>query len=141
MSLNKLTLIGYLGHDPEMRYTPAGHAVTTFSVAVTTRHRVDGQPQESTQWFRVSTWNRLAAVAAEGLGKGRPVYVEGPLAVRHYVGRDGQLRISLDVTARELRLLDTRHDGLPTGDRQDPESVASAPDERIAEVDLDEPPF
>jgi single-strand DNA-binding protein len=141
MSLNKLTLIGYLGHDPEMRYTSAGQAVTTFSVAVTTRRLVDGQPQESTQWFRVSTWNSLAEVAAEGLRKGRPVYVEGPLAVRHYVGRDGEQRISLDVTARVLRLLDARHDGPPTGEGQDPESVASAPDERIVEVDLDEPPF
>jgi single-strand DNA-binding protein len=140
-SFNKLTIIGYLGHDPEMKYTPTGQAVTTFSVAVNTRRQVDGQRQESTQWFRVSVWSRMAEVAAERLHKGSSVLVEGPLHVRDYVGRDGQPRVALDVTARELRMLDGPADGTPAQDDQALVREAGLPASSSALDALDEPPF
>jgi single-strand DNA-binding protein len=104
-----MTIIGNLGGDPEMRYTPSGAPVTSFNVAVNDRRKQpDGQMQETTQWFRVSCWNKLADVASQYLKKGASVYVEGPLLVREFTGNDGQKRFSLDLTARELKMLDAR---------------------------------
>src|SRR3978361_2434956 len=117
-----MTIIGNLGGDPEMRYTPSGAPVTSFSVAVTERRRQqDGNTQESTQWFRVSCWNKLAETASQYLKKGMSVYVEGPLNVREFTGNDGQKRFSLDLTAREFQMLGSRN--APMGD----EGVEMAP--------------
>lgn len=108
-SFNKMTVIGNLGADPEMRYTPSGAQVTTFNVAVNDRRRTpDGQTVDSTMWFRISCWNRLAEVASQYLHKGSSVYVEGPLTAREWTGSDGQKRTSLEVTAREMKMLDAR---------------------------------
>ncbi len=109
-SYNKMTIIGNLGGDPEMRYTPTGAPVTSFNVAVTERRRqADGNQQETTQWFRVSCWNKLAEIASQYLKKGMQVYVEGPLLVREFTGNDGQKRFSLDLTAREFQMLGARN--------------------------------
>jgi single-strand DNA-binding protein len=92
-----------------MRTTPSGARVTSFSVAVNDRRRqADGQTQENTLWFRVSCWNRLGEIAHQYLKKGRSVYVEGRLQLRDFVGQDGQKRYSLDVTALQLQMLDSR---------------------------------
>ena len=107
MTLNKMQIIGYLGRDPEMRYTPSGDAVTNFSVAVGRRYTTrDGQEVDETEWFRVSAWRRLAETTNQYLTKGSKVYVEGRLRSRSYVAQDGQTRFSNDINALEVVFLD-----------------------------------
>ena len=113
MSMNKVLIIGNVGGDPEMRYTPNGNPVTSFSVATNRRYTVEGEQREETQWFRVSAWNRLAETCNQYVTRGMKVYVEGRLSVREYVGQDGQTRTSVDVTAFDVRFLDRPGDGGP----------------------------
>ena len=106
MSMNKITIIGHLGQDPEMRYMQSGDAVTNFSVATSYRYRTrDGDQREETEWFRVSAWGRLAEVTNQYLSKGRQVYVEGRLSSRLYQSQTGETRVSLDVRASEVQFL------------------------------------
>jgi len=121
MSLAKVTLIGNLGRDPEVRYTPSGAMNVTFSVATSRRWRdSSGQDQENTTWFRITAWGRLAETMVNlqergALVKGRQVYVEGRIEAREYTGNDGQVRTSLDVTANEMQLLGNRADNQEGG--------------------------
>jgi single-strand DNA-binding protein len=109
----KATIIGNLGGDPEMRYTPAGRAFTTFSVACNrTYNNQEGERQEQTEWFRVIAGGRLAEVCSQYLSKGSKVYIEGRLSTRSWEGADGQKRFSVEISANEMQMLDTR----PRGD-------------------------
>ena len=109
MTMNKILIIGNLGSDPEMRYTPNGNPVTSFTVATNRRYRTgDGENREETEWFRISAWNRLAETCNQYLQRGSKVYVEGRLSSRTYVGNDGETRVSLDVNASEVRFIDSR---------------------------------
>lgn len=109
----RLTIIGNLGQDPEMRYTSDGTPVTNFSVATNRRWtNADGSQGEETVWFRVTAWRRLAEVCNEYLEKGRQVLVEGRLrpdpesgGPRTWTGRDGQTRASFEVTAQTVKFL------------------------------------
>ena len=108
----KVIIVGNLGRDPEMRYTPDGTPVTSFSVA-TSRRWTDsnGQQQERTVWFRVSAWRHLAETCNQFLTKGRQVLVEGELSEpRVWQGRDGEYRASLELTARNVKFLGGRGD-------------------------------
>ncbi len=105
MTMNKILIIGNVGGEPEMRYTPSGDPVTSFSVATSRRYTAQGEQREETQWFRVSAWNRLAETCNQYVTKGMKVYVEGRLSVREYLAQDGQTRTSVDVTAFEVRFL------------------------------------
>ena len=106
-SLIKLLLIGRVGGDPEMRFTPDGVAVTTFSLAANRNARQpDGSFKEETEWFRITAWRKLAETCNQFLTKGKLVYVEGSLRTRLYEGKDGQKRVSLDVTADKVLFLD-----------------------------------
>lgn len=106
-SYNKIIIIGNLGRDPEMRYLPSGDPVTSFSVATSERWKDrSGQQQERTTWFRVSAFNKLAETCNQFLHKGSYVYVEGSLSQQEYTDREGQPRQSLEVRAREMRMLD-----------------------------------
>jgi len=109
----QLTLIGNLGNDPEMRYTPSGVAVTSFSLAVSRSWTgKDGQRQEKTIWFRVSAWDKLAETASQYLTKGRQVFVVGELEEpRTFTDRDGNTRVSLDVRALTIKFLGRAADG------------------------------
>jgi single-strand DNA-binding protein len=110
-SYSRLTLIGHLGHDPEAGALPDGTPVCRFSVAATERWTTpEGDPQERTTWYRVSAFDRLAAICLQYLHTGSCVYVEGSLSAREYADREGTPRTSLEVRARELRLLDLRED-------------------------------
>ena len=115
-SLSKISLIGNLGGDPETRYTPQGTLVVNFSLAVNNRRRdASGNQQESTNWFRISAFGRLAEtmvnLSERGiLVKGKQVYVEGQFEAREWTGQDGTTRTSLDVTAREFVLVGQRGD-------------------------------
>jgi len=106
--MNKMIVIGNLGRDPEMRYTPNGQAVTNFSVATNYKYTTaDGEPREETEWFRVSVFGKQAEVCNQYLAKGRKVYVEGRLKSRTYEAPDGQTRISLDINASDVRFIDS----------------------------------
>lgn len=108
MSLNKILIIGNLGGDPEMRYTPNGDPVTSFSVATNRRYRTRaGEQREETEWFRVSAWGRLAEITNQYLSRGSRVYVEGRLSSRTYQTQSGETRVSLDINAQEIQFLST----------------------------------
>ncbi len=106
MSLNKMMIIGNLGADPELRYTPSGKAVTNLRVAVNSNRRgPDGEWVEETLWLRVEVWDQAAERAAEQFRKGNKVYAEGELRAREYEGNDGQKRTSLELRfARVINL-------------------------------------
>jgi single-strand DNA-binding protein len=110
MAFCKLMIIGNLGRDPEMRYTPTGKPVTQFTVAVnqSTRNQQTGEWTEDTDWFRVSVFGDRAERAAEQLRKGNRVFVEGRFRTREFEGQDGQKRTSLDLTADNVISLERR---------------------------------
>ena len=110
--VNKATLIGNLGADPETRYTSGGTQVTTFSVATTERWRgQDGHPREETEWHRVVAWGKLAEICGQYLEKGSKVYVEGKLQTRKWQDQSGVDRYTTEVVAREMKMLGSRHGG------------------------------
>lgn len=107
MSYNKIILIGNLGRDPELSYTPQGTAVCKFSVATNERRRDKaGEQQDITTWFRVSAWGKQAENVSRYLTKGRKVYVEGRLHVEEWTDREGKARQSLEVNASEVQFID-----------------------------------
>jgi single-strand DNA-binding protein len=110
MALCKAMIIGNLGADPEMRYTPNGRPVTQFNVAVnqSSKNQQTGEWVEETDWFRVSVWGDRAERAAENLRKGNRVFVEGRFKTRQFEGRDGQTRTSLEITADSVVNLEKR---------------------------------
>ncbi|MCS6817222.1 MAG: single-stranded DNA-binding protein [Blastocatellia bacterium] len=109
MSFNKIIIIGNLGRDPELRYTPQGIPVCTFSVATNERRRDStGELQERTLWFRVTAWRRLAELANQYLKKGSLVYVEGRLYLDEYTDREGLPRTQLRIEASDVRFLDRK---------------------------------
>jgi single-strand DNA-binding protein len=110
--LNKVQMTGRLGADPEMRYTPQGHAVTTFRVASNRSWRdTDGESHEETEWFRVVAWNKLAEICNQWLVKGSRVYVEGRMQTRQWQDQDNQTRYLSEVVANDIIILDSRRDG------------------------------
>jgi len=143
-SYNKITIIGNLGRDPEMRYLPSGDPVTSFSVATSERFRTrDGQQQERTTWFRVSAFGKLAETCNQFLHKGSYVYVEGTLSQQEYTDREGAQRQSLEVRAREMRMLDKRGDGGEFGGDGEFAAPArsSSPAPAADDANMDDIPF
>lgn len=105
--LNKVMLIGNLGRDPEMRYTPSGKPVTSFTMGVTyTWHDADGERHEQTEWFNIIAWGGLAEVCNQYLHKGQRVYIEGRLQTRRWEDNAGVERSATEVVAREMIMLD-----------------------------------
>jgi single-strand DNA-binding protein len=110
--LNKVTLIGRLGADPEVRYMPTGGAVANITLATNFRWKDKaGEKKESTEWHRVVFFNRLAEIAGEYLKKGGQVYVEGRLQTRKWQGQDGLDRYTTEIIATEMHMLDSRTGG------------------------------
>ncbi|MBI5867689.1 MAG: single-stranded DNA-binding protein [candidate division Zixibacteria bacterium] len=100
-SLNRVELIGNLGADPELKYTPSQQAVATFRIATTRKWKgKDGTDQEDTQWHNIKCWGRWAEVAKQSLTKGRQVYVEGRLETRSYDDKDGNRKWFTEVVAQ-----------------------------------------
>jgi len=107
--MNKIMLIGNLGKDPEMNYTPSGVAVTKFSLAVNRVTKSDaGEKQKETDWFNIVVWRQLAEICNTYLHKGDKVYIEGRLTQRKYVDREGAQRTSIDVVANDMEMLSTK---------------------------------
>ncbi|APV44374.1 single-stranded DNA-binding protein [Dehalogenimonas formicexedens] len=108
-SLNKVMIIGNVGGDPEMRFTPSGHPVTSFSVATNRTINTQGaEPKKETEWFNVVAWEKLAEQCNQFLAKGRLVYVEGRLQTRSWDGQDGQKHYKTEVIANRVMPLDKR---------------------------------
>src|SRR4051812_43740861 len=107
--VNKVILIGNLGADPELRYTPSGQPVANFRIA-TSESWMDkqGQKQERTEWHRIVAWGKLAELCGEYLKKGRQVYIEGKLQTRQWEDRDKNKRFTTEIQARELTFLGPR---------------------------------
>lgn len=106
MSFNKIIVVGNLGRDPELRYTPQGNAVCDFSMATNEKKRDKaGEMQEVVTWFRVTLWGKQAENASKYLTKGSPVYVEGRLRVEEWTDRDGNSRHSLEVNATDMQFI------------------------------------
>ena len=118
-SVNKVILIGNLGRDPEVRYTPNGAAVCNISLATTRnwKNRDSGEKQEETEWHRVVFYDRLAEIAGEYLKKGRPVYVEGRLKTRKWQDKDGVEKYTTEIVAETMQLLGGR-EGFGGGDEE-----------------------
>ena len=107
--LNKVMIIGHLGRDPEMRYTPSGRPVTTFSVATNRSwSTADGERRTDTKWFNVVTWNKLAEICNQYLTKGQQVYIEGRLQTRRWEDSNGTRHTSVEVVANEMTILGDR---------------------------------
>jgi single-strand DNA-binding protein len=124
-SLSKVILVGNLGSDPEMRYTPNGKAVTSFSLATNRRYTTSGgENREETDWFRISVWGKQAEQCNQFLSKGKQVYVEGRLHARNWEGQDGQTRTSLEVAAERVLFLGRRATtSLPEEGELEPEDL------------------
>ena len=137
-SLNKVMIIGNLGSEPEMRFTPNGNPVTSFRVAT---NRVfttpDGERKEETEWFTVVAWGKLAEQCSQFLQKGRSVYIEGRLRTRSWDNPDGQRRFRTEVIANRVLFLD-RAGGAPLPEEA---NEPGEPAEKPAAVDAEEIPF
>lgn len=109
-SVNKVILIGNLGRDPEVRYTPSGAAVCNLRIATTRnwKSRDSGEKQEETEWHSVVLYDRQAEIAGEYLKKGRPVYIEGRLKTRKWQDKDGNDRYTTEIVAESMQLLGGR---------------------------------
>ena len=106
-SLNKILLIGNIGTEPEMRFTPSGNPVTSFRLATSRTYTTpDGEKKQETEWFTIVAWNRLAERCNQFLAKGRRVFVEGRLRIRFWEGQDGQKRTQVEVIANRVIFLD-----------------------------------
>lgn len=111
-SVNKVILIGHVGQDPEVRYTPGGDAVCNVSVATNREWRdAKGNVQSDTQWHRLVAWGKLAEIFGDYVRKGREIYVEGRLEYRKYTDKEGIERYSCDIHVNELRLLGRKPGG------------------------------
>src|SRR5262245_50800000 len=138
-SFNKIMIVGYLGRDPEIRYTPQGQAVCNFSIATTEKRKDNtGDAQEITTWFRVTLWGRQAEVANQYLAKGRQVYIEGRLRQNEYTDREGNRRTTLEVNATDIHFLSPRGDEGGTSTHQS--SMSSPGSSASKQADDFDPP-
>ncbi len=144
--MNRLTIIGNLTHDPELRTTPSGDSVCSFSVAVNRRQRRDAQNngQPEADFFRVSAWRQLGENCAKYLAKGRKVAVVGSVSVRTYQANDGTTRATMEVNATDVEFLSSRNDGEAGGYSAPAAPEAPSADSQAAvftAVETDELPF
>jgi single-strand DNA-binding protein len=109
--LNKVLIIGRVGRDPEMRYTPSGRPVTTFSVGTSrTWTTADGERRTETEWFNVVAWSSLAEICKQYLTKDRLVYIEGRLQTRHWEDQEGNKHSATEIVASEMIVLEERRE-------------------------------
>jgi single-strand DNA-binding protein len=128
-SVNKAILIGNLGRDPEIRYTPSGQAVASFTIATSEKWRdKDGQMQERTDWHNIVCWGRQAELANQYLKKGRPVYIEGRIQNRSYDDKEGNKKYISEVIVQRLQFLGGRPDEAGAGGGSHQEMPEVPPD-------------
>lgn len=107
-SVNKVILLGNLTRDPELRYTPQGHAVCSFGLATNREWKTEGEKQESTEFHNLVAWNKLAELCSQLLTKGSKVFIEGRLQTRDWVAEDGSKRYKTEVVVDEMVLLNSK---------------------------------
>lgn len=140
--LNKVMLIGYVGKDVELRYTPAGAPVANFSMATSERWKSKtGEKVEKTEWHKIAAFNKLAEICGEYLTKGKLVYIEGKIQTRSWEDKDGIKRYSTEIVANNMTMLggsktSSANTGNPVSSNNSMPSASSAED-----VDLDDVPF
>lgn len=155
-SLNKVTLIGNLTHDPELRYTPTGAAVCTFSLATSRGWTTDtGEKREETEFHRIVAWRKLAEICGQYLVKGKKIYLEGHLATRKWTTKDGQERTTTEIIMDDMIMLDSKRAGDDDTSSARPAAApkpaakpassgnagAAHPEDDTAEVSPDDIPF
>ncbi len=125
--VNKVILVGNLGKDPEVRYSPNGSAMANVTIATTEswKDRQTGEKQEKTEWHRVVFFSRLAEIVGEYLKKGSQVYIEGRLQTRKWQGQDGQDRYTTEIVANDMQMLGSRSAGGGTSDWSDQQSTSN----------------
>ena len=138
--MNKLTIIGNLTRDPEMRTTGSGLSVCNFTVAVNQRKAGD-TGEHKAQYFRVTAWRKLGEVCQQYLSKGRKVAVVGPVSVSTYQANDGSTRAQLEVTAEDVEFLSGQTEGVQAAGGSHPAAPAAKPDSGYEEVEDDDLPF
>ena len=127
MSFNRIILVGNLGRDPELRYTPQGTPVCSFTLATNERRKDRaGENQDVTTWFRVTLWGRQAETASQYLSKGRPVYIEGRLRVEEWTDKDSKQRYTLEVHATDMQFIGGRGDEAGGGGGHSPRPDSSS---------------
>ena len=116
-SVNKVTLIGNLGRDPEVRYAPSGAAICNVAIATSRnwKDKTSGERQEETEWHRVVFYDHLAEIAGEYLKKGKSVYIEGRLKTRKWTDKDGVEKYTTEIIAQEMTMLGSREGGAGGG--------------------------
>ncbi len=113
-SVNKAIVLGNLGADPELRYTPGGRAVANFNMATTRSwNSKDGEKKEETEWHKIVAWDRLAEICGEYLKKGSPVYIEGRMQTRSWEDKSGAKRYTTEIVALEMQMLGQRQSSEP----------------------------
>ncbi len=140
-SINKVILIGRLGRDPEVKYTPSGQAVAKFSIATDETYKDrNGEQQRRTEWHNIVAWRRLAEICGEYLVKGKLVYIEGRLRTRKWEDREGNKRSTTEIEAREMQMLSPKGEGdRSESSSQQSESTptpAPAPSPEITDDDI-----
>jgi len=136
VGLNKVMIIGNLGNDPEMRFTPNGNAVTSFRIATSRNYTTpEGERRQETEWFDVVTWNRLAETCNQFLTKGKRAYVEGRLRTHTWEGQDGQRRSRVEINANRVLFLDRQ------GVTMLPDETVGVVPEETAGVEPEDIPF
>lgn len=130
VSVNKVILIGNLGKDPEIRYSPDGGAMANFSIACTEswKDKATGEKKEHTEWIRISIFGRLAEIAGEYLKKGSSVYVEGRIRTRKWTDKEGQERYTTEIIADRMQMLGAK----PGGERGATQSPEKKPEPKRA---------
>ncbi len=145
MSVNKVILVGNLGKDPELRYTPSGAAVATFSLATSERFKDrSGELQERTEWHNIVTWRNLAEICGKYLHKGKQVYIEGRIQTRSYDDRDGNKKYITEIVADQMQMLGRVGDegAAPRAEPRQNQSRPQTARESGSQPDYDsEPPF
>jgi single-strand DNA-binding protein len=136
VGLNKIMVIGNVGTDPEMRYTPNGNPVTSFRIATSRVYTANGERRQETEWFSVVTWNQLAEQVNQFLTKGRRAYVEGRLQSHSWEGQDGVTRFRNEIVANQVLFLD-RAPGAGFGD----EAEGASQDPGTGPVEPEDLPF
>jgi single-strand DNA-binding protein len=139
--INKVILIGNLGKDPELRYTPGGQAVASFSLATSEKWRdKDGVMQDRTEWHNIVVWGRQAEIAKEYLAKGRQVYIEGRIQTRSWDDKDGNKRYTTEIIALRMQFLGAREQ-VPAGAASGAEAPPEAPPAGDLSGEDDDLPF
>jgi single-strand DNA-binding protein len=126
--LNKVMVIGHLGRDPEMRYTPSGRPVTTFTIAVSRSwNTADGERRTETEWFNIVAWGNLAEICKQYLYKGQQIYIDGRLQTRRWEDKEGQKHTSVEVVANEMMMLGERRENSAQTQETEQEGDAAEP--------------